>query len=239
MIAQYSLHAPLHTKRVFVFDWDGTILDSMPLKSLNFVRAFKSVIPESIQPGLADSVKGHYLRLSGHPRKYIFYEILNLLNLEPDKIFYDRFNAAFEVLNKQNLIHAKLFFDALDLLRALIDEGRQIFISSSVPPKELVDLVDAVLPSLIRRNISSILGSLDDFSKGRGHLQWIVSETGTTRDQILVVGDDLADYDLSLEAGVDCILVDRKCMLRGRKISAVSDLYRLRDDFKNEIQSTR
>lgn len=235
MIAQHYLHAPLYTKSVFVFDWDGTILDSMPQKSLNFVRAFKSTIPESLQSELVDSMKGHYLQLSGHPRKYIFDGILNLLNLEPKEIIFDHFNAEFEVLNKQNLIYAKLFVDALDLLRALIDEGRQIFISSSVPPKELVDLVGAILPGSIRHNISSILGSSDDFSKGKGHLQWIISETGATRNQILVVGDDVADYELSLEAGVDCVLVDRRRILRGRKICTVSNLYQLRDNLKNEI----
>ena len=224
-----TLHTKFYCKRVFVFDWDGTILDSMPMKSQNFVQAFQSAIPESVKLGLADNVAGHYLRLSGHPRKYIFFEILNLLHLEAAQISYDRFNAVFEALNKQNLIHADLFPDAAELLRALVEDNRQIFISSSVPPKELVELVDVALPSLIRHNISSILGSVDGFSKGKSHLQWIMNETGATINQLLVIGDDVADYELSFEAGVDCILVDRKGTLLESKINTVSDLNQIRD----------
>lgn len=230
------LHARLHSKRVFVFDWDGTILDSMQMKAQNFVQAFKMVIPESLRPSLtSNSVAEHYLRLSGRPRKQIFYGILNLLNLEPDKISYDCFNEKFEMLNRQNLIYTSMFIDATDLLMTLIESGRQIFISSSVPPNELTDLVDKILPVTIRHNITSVLGSLDGFAKGAGHLQWIIKETGATRDQILVVGDDIADYELSSEAGVDCVLVDRKSALRECKFNTVSDLYQLRDDIKNEI----
>jgi phosphoglycolate phosphatase-like HAD superfamily hydrolase len=230
-----SRHVNFQGKRVFVFDWDGTILDSMPMKSKNFVQAFKTVFPENIKPVSADSVAEHYLRLSGHPRKYIFYELLKSFHLEPDQILFDRFNSEFETLNKHNLINTKLFPDAVDLLITLNEARRQIFVSSSVPPKELNDLADKILPASIRRYISFLLGTLDGFAKGADHLQWIISETGSTRDQILVVGDDIADYELSSAAGVDCILVDRKNMLRKVTFDTVSDLYQLRDGVKNEI----
>lgn len=234
--AHQSLHAWLKSKKVFVFDWDGTVLDSMPMKSQNFVQAFKSVIPEIVKQHLTNKVAELYLRLSGHPRKYIYFEILNLLNLEITQISYDQFNAAFEVLNKRNLIHANLFPDATELLRALIDGNCPIFISSSVPQNELVDLVDAILPNLIRQNVSAVLGSIDGFSKGKNHLQWIMNETGATNAQLLVIGDDVADYELSFAAGVDSILVDRQGTLRESKINAVSDLYQIRDLLRNEIQ---
>jgi phosphoglycolate phosphatase-like HAD superfamily hydrolase len=227
-----SLHFEVHRKKVFVFDWDGTILDSMPLKTKNFAQAFKTVFPENTKLGLADIVAEHYLRLSGHPRKYIFNEILNLLNLDSDEILYFRFNAAFEALNKLNLIYAKVFPDAMDLLKTLIEEEHQIYISSSVPPKELTDLVDKILPVSIRHYISSVLGSSEGFEKGTGHLYWIIDKTGATPEQILVVGDDIADFELSLEAGIDCVLVDRKHALKDGNINIVSDLYQLRDGIK-------
>ncbi len=226
------LHLKLHQKNVYVFDWDGTVLDSMSMKARNFVQAFKSVFPESVQSGSADEVAEHYLRLSGHPRKYIFFRILDLLGLGNDEARFQSFNENFEALNKQNLIYAKLFPDATDLLISLAQWGHKIFISSSVPPKELADLVDKILPVSIRPHVSSVLGSSDGFSKGSEHLEWILSETNTTREQILVIGDDIADAELSSGAGIDCVLVDRKRTLSGGRFNTVSDLYQLRDGIK-------
>jgi phosphoglycolate phosphatase-like HAD superfamily hydrolase len=223
---QQALHDRLRDKRVFVFDWDGTILDSMRMKALNFDQAFSSVIADGTA---SKRVAGHYLRLSGRPRKHIFFEILKLLEHETGKESFERFNAAFEALNKETLIHADAFADAVALLRELIRLNRRIFISSSVPQKELTALVEAILPAPIRERISSILGSEDGFSKGDGHLRWIMNETGATRDQLLVIGDDPADHELSQEAGVDCILVDRTGTMKENGNYVVSDLNLIRE----------
>lgn len=226
---QQMLHERLHEKKVFVFDWDGTILDSMSMKSRNFEQAFRSVITVGSKSKLIDDVAGHYLRLSGRPRKYIFVQILNLLNLDEEQASFERFNLEFEALNKRDLIHAEVFEDAFELLKELAGHNRKIFISSSVPQRELVDLVDAILPDYIRHGISSVLGSEDGFAKGIGHLQWIMKETGASCDQLLVIGDDIADHELSLEAGVDCILVDRTGTMTGNRNNAVSDLFLIKE----------
>ncbi|MBU1425693.1 MAG: HAD hydrolase-like protein [Gammaproteobacteria bacterium] len=226
---QQKLHERLHEKKVFVFDWDGTILDSMAMKSRNFDQAFRSVITVGSKSKLIDDVAGHYLRLSGRPRKYIFVQILNLFNLDEEQASFERFNLEFETLNKRDLIHADVFEDAFELLKELAGHNRKIFISSSVPQRELVELVEAILPDSIRNGISSVLGSEDGFAKGIGHLRWIMKETGAPCDQLLVIGDDIADYELSFEAGVDCILVDRTGTMAGNRNNAVSDLFLIKE----------
>lgn len=219
----------IREKEVFVFDWDGTILDSMATKSGNFREAFCSRFPDGQTQHLAGQVTGHYLRLSGHPRKHIFLQIMAILarKVEPDSFL--RFNDAFEKLNKASLIHARIFPDALALLEELIRRGHRIFISSSVPPQELSDLVEATLPAPIRAGITSILGSSDGHTKGQGHLRTIMHHTGVSKDKLLVFGDDPADHQLSAEAGVDCILVDRAGISNGQAIMTVGSLVQIRD----------
>lgn len=216
-------------KEVFVFDWDGTILDSMEMKSRNFGQAFCSMLRGMQEQELADRVAGHYLRLSGHPRKRIFLQIMAILGREAEPDSFERFNDAFEKLNKASLIHARIFPDALALLEELIKRGRRIFISSSVPPQELSDLVEATLPASTRAGITSILGSRDGHTKGKGHLQTIMQETGAPHDKLLVFGDDPADHELSSEAGIDCILVDRSGILNRQGIKMVSSLIQIKD----------
>lgn len=231
--ARGELDALLKDKEVFVFDWDGTILDSMELKSANFGQAFCSTQAGFLEQGLSDCLAGHYLRLSGHPRKRIFLQVMAILRKEAEPDSFERFNDAFEKLNKASLIHARIFPDALALLEELIKRGRRVFISSSVPPQELADLVEATLQPSARAGITAILGSSDGHTKGQGHLRTIMQLTGAPRDKLLVFGDDPADYELSSEAGVDCILVDRSGISNRQGIRMVGSLIQIKDGLPN------
>ncbi len=229
MVEYGGIENVVRDKKVFVFDWDGTILDSMALKSGNFGEAFCSTFPDEQALHLAGQVTGHYLMLSGHPRKHIFLQIMAILGRKAEPDSFLRFNNAFEKLNKASLIHARIFPDAHVLLEELIRRGSCIFISSSVPPQELSDLVEATLPAPIRAGITSILGSSDGHTKGRGHLRTIMHQTGTSKDKLLVFGDDPADHQLSAEAGVDCILVNRTGISNGQAVMTVGSLIQIKD----------
>ncbi|MEY3791232.1 MAG: hypothetical protein RLZ09_2068 [Pseudomonadota bacterium] len=196
-------------KRVFVFDWDGTVLDSMHVKSGNFGRAFCAALHCSQDDLLAKEVVKQYLALSGRPRKQIFLQIINNLGLNAPHNSFKCFSDNFQRMNKASLIHARIFPDALELLEALMNRGREVCISSSVPPGELSDLVEHTLPKHIRCGVTSVLGSSDGFTKGMGHIQAIVEKTHAPLEGLLMLGDDIADYELSLEAGVDCVLLNR------------------------------
>jgi phosphoglycolate phosphatase-like HAD superfamily hydrolase len=204
-----DLREILRMKKVLVFDWDGTVLDSMPVKSVNFGRAFCAALNCSQDDLLANAVVKEYLALSGRPRKEIFLQIVNNLGLNAPHNSFKRFSDNFQRMNKARLTQARIFPDALELLEVLKNLAREVCISSSVPPQELSDLVGHILPKHIRCGITLVLGSNDDFSKGRGHIQAIVEKTRTPLEGLLMLGDDIADYELSLEAGVDCVLVNR------------------------------
>ena len=199
----------LSCKSVFVFDWDGTIFDSMRVKSDNFIKSFLWAVSISSCAEAEKELENHYRRLSGRPRKEIFYEILSILGIDSAPNLYEGFNLMFGKLNMASLIHAPVFPDALGLMNELIQRNRKIYISSSVPPNELQEIVKATLSISSRRHISKVLGSKDGFSKGAAHIGFIKQECKVTNQQIVVFGDDRADYELSTDAGVDCILVDR------------------------------
>jgi phosphoglycolate phosphatase-like HAD superfamily hydrolase len=219
----------LREKSVFVFDWDGTLLDSMGLKARNFGEAFCSIQPEILGHVSARDVSEHYLRLSGYPRKHIFFQIMAKLGGQTGQYSFREFNNVFEKLNRCSLIHARIFPDARALMDELIRRGNKIFISSSVPPQELLELVAATLPASVLAGIASILGSVDGHAKGKGHLRTIIQETGTKCNNLIVFGDDPADHELSTEAGVDCILVDRSGILNGRGIRLVESLIQIKN----------
>jgi len=219
----------LREKDVFIFDWDGTILDSMEQKSRNFGQAFCLIQAGMQEHGLANRVAEYYLQFSGYPRKHIFHQIMAILGMDAQADAFLRFNEVFEKLNKGSLIHARIFPDALDLLEELIRRDYRIFISSSVPPQELTGLVEAILPMSLKAGITSILGNSDGHTKGKGHLQTIMEDASVLQDKLLVFGDDIADHELSTEAGVDCILVDRSGISRGQGIKMVSSLIQIKN----------
>jgi phosphoglycolate phosphatase-like HAD superfamily hydrolase len=216
-------------KKVFIFDWDGTIFDSMKIKSQNFISAFCMIFPGEEKGDLPRVVEDAYQRLSGYPRNYIFIEIMEGLGKKQDAHLFDKFNSAFERLNMSTLVHAKIFPDAQEFLEMLVDRNYKIYISSSVPPDELSRLVEGTLPEQIKRGITSVFGSKDGFSIGKEHIQEIVSKTGAKQDDLLVLGDDIADHELSIGAGVDCILVNRRCLLKQPAITSVSSLNQVKD----------
>jgi phosphoglycolate phosphatase-like HAD superfamily hydrolase len=205
-------------KKIYMFDWDGTIFDSMSLKKINFEHAFLNTFPENLILK-SQSIKLLYENLSGFPRKKIFDEISAELLISPSPEDFILFNKSFEALNKGSLSKAKIFEDALLLLHSLAEKGYLLVISSSVPKQELVDIVNGALPSKIRERISSVLGSEDGFTKGVEHVEWVRDKYHASLDDIIMIGDDLADYSLALLAKVDSLIVTR-----GRNYTKFSEI---------------
>ena len=66
---------PLKGKRILIFDWDGTLFDSMPIKR----RTFSEVVAQYLQPQCASitvaTVCSLYVDHGGKPRREIFQEV--------------------------------------------------------------------------------------------------------------------------------------------------------------------
>lgn len=201
----------LKNKEVFIFDWDGTIIDSMDIKIGNFIETLSKLIGfEMNDYEFISRVKSLYEKYSGLPRETLFENILREANIKGNIIKYSNFNRYFSRLNKTNLLKAKIFKDAKSFLNLLIKNKKNIFISSSMPQEELFFFTSKKLNIDLRQNIKGMLGTKNNFSKGNSHFEFIENNTGYKREKFLFIGDDLYDYKLSMNTEVDFILINRK-----------------------------
>ncbi|MGE4398280.1 MAG: HAD family hydrolase [Campylobacterales bacterium] len=197
-------------KKIFVFDWDGTIFDSMEIKRNTFTDSLYEVI-KYIENISMDKcvIYSIYVELSGLPRKEIFREVLKRANIEFSDIAYELFNQKLTEENKKKLVNANVFEDAIVFMKNAILGNKNIYISSSVPQLELDFLTQKRLQYEVISNIKSIFGSSDSFKKGGGHLKSILDAEKCTKRDVIFFGDDYMDFALSRQYGVDCIVIDR------------------------------
>lgn len=219
----------LKSKRVFVFDWDGTILDSMKIKLENFSHVLTVLIEKHVNnKDLQDVIRSMYKELSGKQRQDIFNEIIDRLGLDNKTVDYNEFDRKFTIENQNKLLSARIFPDAISLLNTLVLRNIPVFISSSMPQHELDFMVKARLDSDLISAVSMVLGSSGGFNKGIDHLDYIKKKMKCSKDQMLVLGDDVLDSDLSTIAGVDCIIIDREGRFIGQNLLAIKTLDTIR-----------
>jgi len=199
----------INTKKVIVFDWDGTIFDSMAGKLKSFATVLPIYFSEMGCPINSDLVEDIYLRNSGKPRKEIILEVANEIDADLETHDIDEMSRRLFSFNRTALAEENLFPDAIRLLKGLVNSDLVLYISSSVPQDELDYFVSKALPKNFHLRFSGVFGSNYDFSKGPEHIERISIDSGVSLNKILVIGDDEADFILSKQAGVDCILVDR------------------------------
>jgi len=207
----------LKNKEIFIFDWDGTIFDSMDIKVENFVETLTKLIGSGVNDRMFRSrIRFLYEKYSGLPRKTLFENILREININSSMKKYSNFNRDFSRLNKTNLLKAEVFKDAGSFLNLLVKNKKNIFISSSMPQEELIFFTSKKLNKDLRQNIKGILGTENNFTKGKSHFKSIENDTGYKSEKFLFIGDDLYDYKLSRDAEVDFILINRtlkKCSI--------------------------
>lgn len=210
----------IENKKIFVFDWDGTLFDSMKIKRDNFVSSFIHAYSDIDVD--KKSVREMYINLSGKPRQELFLELSEKLTLKPAADTYSKFDDFFNLLNLSRLINAKLFPDAEKFILSAYKKGRKIFISSSVPEDELLIITQTILNNIYLDKIEMTMGTTNDHQKGISHIRDICEIAGCDKKDIQFFGDDFEDYKLSEEAGVECIVVDRENKLLNYKLPTIN-----------------
>jgi phosphoglycolate phosphatase-like HAD superfamily hydrolase len=196
-------------KKVFVFDWDGTLFDSMAAKTVSFAAVVSEWLTRNGAALAAPEVARLYRLYSGEPRHAIFRKIARDAGTLASDEDCETMSQTLFARNCTALENATLFDDVLPCLEGLLKRNRSLCVSSSVPQAELSHFVEHKLPAPLRSRLTAILGSQPKLSKGPGHLGAIAVTTGAAAQEMIMIGDDLADRDLSVEAGIDSVLVDR------------------------------
>ncbi|TFH07191.1 MAG: HAD family hydrolase [Candidatus Thorarchaeota archaeon] len=170
----------IHCKAV-IFDFDGTLADSMPfLESIGVEMMMKYF-------GVSKEDATHrYRSTTGLP-----YEQQVKMNF-PDHPKCDLAINEFEKLKKDRIFDQQLFEDTEDTVRKLNEMGLDIFVSSSTFQPTIEEYFQRLG---ILDLFTGILGYRPGFEKGADHFNHINSKYNIQFDDILFVGDSLMDYE--------------------------------------------
>ncbi len=197
-------------KEIYVFDWDGTLFDSMEGKTASFAGVIGSHLRARFNARTEETaIAKRYRELSGRPRAAIIRQIGHEHGVQIGDDDIAAISGQLFAANRINLANADMFADGVRLLHELLRQSISVAISSSTPQIELDYFVDRALPADIRRRIVGQFGSGPGFSKGEEHFRKISQTCGRTAETMLMIGDDVADDRLSAAAGVACVVVDR------------------------------
>jgi len=197
------------------FDWDGTLVDSMGVKSQSFSEAVIKFYP-SLKKEIKEIKNLHLATRDnptrGNPRIYQLilvqkkYNLNELSNKETQK-WSNLFTALY--INE----HLPLFDDTKKVLDELKHRNYAIFLCSSVPQNDL-DKTLKLYP--LENYFEVILGTRDNgkFRKGIPHFTFVSVKIGISLDKIAFVGDAADDINGANEAG---------CFSIGKIDSRISD----------------
>jgi len=183
-----------------VFDWDGTIVDSIPafVESLNdFCMERLGVNPEISAGNFPSNVGKHthdeIRRIAEDAGKRLSDEELSKL--------YDEY---YEI-SSQASDEAPVFPDVPVALQQLNDEGYMLFISSWWDERRLKKLVKAKPFSNL---FTLVLGTRGrNFTKGPAHIRYLQSRFSITPKETAWIGDGPIDIKVGREC--DCYTIGR------------------------------
>ena len=185
---------------VYLFDFDGTLVDSYESLRIVFEEAYgkvNTVVPE-----------GYTLRLMRVPL-YVGYEELKAPQDEESKKLFG--SEIIRLLDEPEVLLAtRIYDDVKETLKELHKQGKKLGIISSNNRKHIYEVmkfldIDETLFDVVIGNQESKKHkpNPDPILKG-------LETLGIGKENVCYVGDGLDDMRCAINAGVDPILVDRR-----------------------------
>lgn len=175
--------------KVVVFDFDGTIVNSMEA----FADIAARVMPGHYQID-STTARRRYIETSGIP----FFEQIEAIfpNHPANAAAADEFERA----KLKGYFEEPLFDDAAETIRHLKEQGIKVAVSSN----NFQHLVDRFVGQT-GIELDVVMGFKDGFAKGADHFAHIERVLGVDRSRITFVGDSLKDAERAADYGVDFI----------------------------------
>lgn len=178
------------TKKIVVFDFDGTIVDSMNA----FADIASNVLNKFFGTPL-EKARQQYFETSGLP----FFEQVEIIHPKDPK------NKAvaeeYETIKKSHYMDHKMFPDVHDAMRLLNSKHVKSVVSSN----NFQELVDALCDKL-QLDFDLVLGWQNlKFHKGAPHFDFVKHKFNCQTSDLTFVGDSLKDADMARIYGVPFI----------------------------------
>ncbi len=179
------MHFP-HQTEIIVFDFDGTLLDSM--------TGFGDIAADVISRLFGRDVswaRDQYRQTSGLPFPF------QLEKIFPGDLRNRQAVSEFDRIKMDTYPHRPFYPDFESTLTALKAEGYLLAISSNNDHR--------LLEWRLKEKSSYfdfVLGFTEGFLKGKAHFDWIKNQTGLQNSQILFIGDSLHDAEMAQENAI-------------------------------------
>jgi phosphoglycolate phosphatase-like HAD superfamily hydrolase len=179
--------------RLAVFDWDGTLVDTMNLKP----RTAAGLFAERFGVDEDDAYR-EYRRFSGLGRRELFDSIAGSVvgrGLSDEEFLW--LSSNYSRRNVENVNAGHLFEGVAELLRDMSAAGVHLAVSSGAVQAEM-DVIPrkvGLMPPL-----EFALGSERGFTKGPPHVRFLCERLSIEPRHVVCVGDDVEDTRLFAEA---------------------------------------
>ena len=196
--------------KAVIFDFDGVIVESVDIKTKAFARLFQNEGDEVIR-----QVVDHHLKNCGVSRfekfKYIYQKILN--RKLSDWKFKD-LCGSFSALVTEEVVKAPYVKGAKEFLDTF-SSRYQCFVVSGTPQNEVVKIVEA------RKMTGYFVKIYGAPKEKRDIVNGILIDYKLSKDEVVVIGDSLSDYEGALSNGVafiarisgnEKLFSDKKCI---------------------------
>tara|TARA_Y100001970_G_C14255763_1_gene875248 strand:+ start:850 stop:1488 length:639 start_codon:yes stop_codon:yes gene_type:complete len=181
--------------KLIIFDFDGTICDSLEAKKIAFENLYKPYGKEIVK-----RVSNHHTQNLGISReeklRFIQKEILSQ---DHSEVRIKELSKNFSKLVKQHVIDAPFIKGALDFLKKN-SRNYELHISSATPQEELLDILKA-------KNLSSYFLSINGSPRKKfEHIKTILHKNRIIkRNEVVFIGDSMQDQLAAKKAEVNFI----------------------------------
>jgi len=188
-----------------MFDFDGTLIDSMPFLEKNAVTLLRKFYSFS-----EEEARKKYRATTGLP----FVQQMQII--APQNKLNTSIVKEFEQM-KLDLIYEQLpFNDALDVLKALKEQKYLLGISSGT--------IETIITTYLERvnfghYVNDIMGFRPGFEKGKDHFNYILDKYSLQQSQVLFIGDSLMDAKRAKDNGIK--FIGRKGMFQQEHFETV------------------
>ena len=175
--------------KICVFDFDGTIVDTMSNLTKTAVEVITKYYPVSDK-----EARQGFINTSGIP----FFQQIELLF--PDDPRNKEASEEYEREKLKGFFEEPVFPDTQEIFSYLKEKNYLIALSSS----NFQEVVDKYL-KIKGIKVDLALGAKEDFYKGEGHFNFIKDKYNLRKEEMVFVGDSLKDGERAISCGIDFI----------------------------------